>query len=90
MTIPEALTKATAGGYQSAFTPREPALRVGIVGLHTFSTMHVDAIWLDLECWRALGRTLGWQHERVWQGYWQGFSAHLAHGNTPEACFATV
>jgi hypothetical protein len=52
--------------------------------------MQVDAIFLDPEFWRALGRTLGWHHERVWKGYWQGFIDHLAQSKTPESFFATL
>jgi hypothetical protein len=88
MTIQEALTKAREGGYQHECKDRDPGLRAGVLGLHAFSTMHVDDFFLDPEFWRALGHTLGWQHERVWRGQWQRFIDHLAHGNTPESFFA--
>jgi hypothetical protein len=90
MTIQEALTKAREGGYHQEFKPRELGLRVGVVGLHAFSAMHVDAIFLDPEFWRALGRTLGWQHERVWKGQWQRFIDHLVQGKTPDSFFAQL
>jgi hypothetical protein len=45
-------------------------MRVGVLGSHALSTIRVDDIFLDPHCWRALGRTLGWHHERVWQGQW--------------------
>jgi hypothetical protein len=90
MTIQEALTKASKGGYQPAFKHHEPGLRTVIVGSHGFSTIQVNAIFLDPDFWRALGRTLGWQHERVWRGQWQCFIDHLAQGNTPESFFATL
>jgi len=90
MTIQEALTKAREGGYHQGFQHCEPGMRVGILGVHAFSTMQVDAIFLDPEFWRALGRTLGWHHEHVWKGYWQGFIDHLVQGNTPESFFATL
>lgn len=86
MTLQEVMTKAREGGYQPAFKHREPGMRVGVVGLHAFRTIQVDDLFLDPEFWRALGRTLGWQHERVWKGSID----HLAHGNTPEAFFATL
>jgi len=88
MTIQEALTKAREGGYQHDFKHREPGLRAGVLGFHTFSTMHVDPLFLAPACWHALGRTLGWQHERVWRGQWQQCMDHLAHGNTPVSFFA--
>jgi hypothetical protein len=90
MTIQEGLTKAREGGYQHAFKHHEPGLRASVLGLHAFRTIHVDAIFLDPDFWRALGRTLGWYHERVWKGYWQGFIDHLAQGNTPESFFADL
>jgi hypothetical protein len=89
MTVQEALTKAREGGYQHAFKHRDPGLRAVVIGLHAFSTIHVDDFFLDPAFWRALGRTRGWQHERVWRGQWQRFIAHLAHGNTPASFFAT-
>ena len=89
MTIQEALTKASEGGYQPAFKHHAPGMRAVIVGLHGFSIIHVNAIFLDPEFWCALGRTLGWHHEPVWKGYWQRFIDHLAHGNTPASFFAT-
>jgi hypothetical protein len=88
MTIQEALSKAVEGGYQPNSQHRELGMRAGVLGLHTFSTIHVDECFLDPNFWRALGRTLGWQHERVWRGQWQRFIDHLAHGNTPESFFA--
>ena len=88
MTIQEALSKAVEGGYQHEFKAHEPSLRTGLLGLHGFSTIHVDECFLDPNFWRALGRTLGWQHERVWREQWQRFIDHLAHGNTPESFFA--
>jgi len=90
MTIQEALTKAREGGYQHAFKHREPGLQAGVLGLHAFSTIQVDDFFLDPEFWRALGRTLGWQDERVWRGQWQRFIDHLAQGNTPASFFARL
>jgi hypothetical protein len=90
MTIQEALTKAAEGGYHHDSQPQELTIRVGIVGSNTFRTIHVDAIFLDPNFWRALGRTLGWHHERVWRGQWQGFIDHLAQGKIPDAFFATL
>jgi hypothetical protein len=60
MTIQEALTKASEGGYQPAFKHHEPGMRAVIVGLHGFSIIQVDAIFLDPAFWCVLGRTLGW------------------------------
>jgi hypothetical protein len=90
MTVQEALTKAREGGYQHAFKPRAPGLRAVVIRLHGFHAIHVDDFFLDPEFWRALGRTLGWQDERVWKGQWQCFIDHLAQGNTPESFFATL
>jgi hypothetical protein len=90
MTIQEALTKAAEGGYHHDSQPQELTIRVGIVGSNTFRTIRVDAIFLDPNFWRALGRTLGWHHERVWRGQWQGFIDHLAQGKIPDAFFATL
>jgi hypothetical protein len=90
MTIQEALTKASEGGYQPTFKHHESGMQAGIVGLHGFSIIPVNAIFLDPEFWCALGRTLGWHHEPVWKGYWQRFIDHLAQGNTPESFFATL
>ena len=59
MTIQEARTKAREGGYQPAFKHRESGMRAVIVGLHGFRIIQVNAIFLDPEFWRALGRTLG-------------------------------
>jgi hypothetical protein len=53
-------------------------------------TIRVDDIFLDPHFWRALGRTLGWHHERVWTGYWQGFIDHVAQGKTPESFFTNL
>jgi hypothetical protein len=88
MTIQEALTKAREGGYQHDCKHRDPGLRAGVLGLHAFRTMQVDECFLDPNFWRALGRMLGWQHERLWRGQWQRFIDHLAQGNTPESFFA--
>src|SRR5262249_43433656 len=82
--------KATAGGYQHACNAHAPRLRAGLLGWHGFSTIQVDACFLDPEFWRALGHTLGWDHERVWQGSWPGFLDHVAHGNTPASFFAAL
>jgi hypothetical protein len=71
MTIQEALTKASEGGYQHEFKAHEPGLRAGVVGLHAFRTIQGNDFFLDPEFWRALGRTLGWHPERVWRGQWQ-------------------
>lgn len=90
MPIQEALTKAREGEYQHDFKHRETGLRAGVLGLHAFSTIQVDDFFLDPEFWRALGRTLGWHHERVWQEQWQHFIDHLAQGKTPESFFATL
>ena len=90
MTIQEARTKAREGGYQPAFKHRESGMRAVIVGLHGFSIIQVNAIFLDPEFWRALGRTLGWHHESEWKGYWQRFIDHLAQGKTPESFFAML
>jgi len=90
MTLQEVMTKASEGGYQHEFPDHEPGLRAVIVGLHGFSIIQVNAIFLDPHFWYALGRTLGWHHEPVWQGPWQRFLDHLAHGNTPETFFATL
>ena len=90
MTIQEALTKAREGGYHQEFQHRVPGLRVGVLGVHAFRTMQVDAIFLDLEFWRVLGRTLGWHHERVWKGQWQRFLDHLTQGTTPDSFFTTL
>jgi hypothetical protein len=87
MTLQEALTKAREGGYPHDFQHRELHIRIGVVGLHAFSTIHVDEIFLDTEFWYALGRTLGWHHERVWRRQWQRCIDHLARGNTPESFF---
>jgi hypothetical protein len=45
-----------------------PGIRAGVVGWHAFRTIHVDEFFLDPNFWRALGRTQGWHHERVWRG----------------------
>jgi hypothetical protein len=90
MTIQEALTKAREGGYPRDLKHQELNIRVGVLGLHAFRTMQVDEIFLDPDFWRALGRTQGWQHERVWKGYWQGFLDHLAQGKTPASFFADL
>jgi len=50
----------------------------------------VEDFCLDPEFWRALGRMLGWQHERVWRDHRQRFIDHLAQGKTPELFFATL
>jgi hypothetical protein len=90
MTIQEALTKARAGGYHHDCTHQELGRRTGVVGLHGFSTIEVDDIFLDPHFWHALGRSLGWHQEHVWQGYWQGFLDHLVQGHTPASFFATL
>jgi hypothetical protein len=90
MTIQEALTKAREGGYQHEFKHPKPGMQVGVLGLHAFRTIHVDDFFLDPEFWGALGRTLGWQHERVWRGQWQCFIDHLAQGNTPDSFFTNL
>jgi hypothetical protein len=90
MTIQEVLTKASEGGYLHDSQRQALTIRVGVLGLHAFRTIHVDEFLLDPEFWRALGRTLGWQHERVWRGQWQGFIDHVAQGNTPASFFATL
>jgi hypothetical protein len=90
MTIQEALTKVRAGGYQYEFKYHDPGRRAGVLGLHAFSTLHVEDFCLDPEFWRALGRMLGWQHERVWRNHRQRFIDHLAQGKTPELFFATL
>jgi len=90
MTIPEVLTKATEGGYQHECKAHEPRLRAGVLGLHAFSTIHVDDFFLDPEFWRALGHTLGLHHEPEWKSYWQRFIDHVAHGNTPASFFAPL
>jgi hypothetical protein len=56
MTIQEALSKAVEGGYQHDSQHRELGMRAGVLGLHTFSTMHVDECFLDprvLACARS-------------------------------------
>jgi hypothetical protein len=90
MTIQEALTKARAGGYHRDCTHHELGMRAGVLGLHAFSTIHVDEFFLDPEFWRALGHSLGWHEERVWKGYWQRFLDHLIQGHTPASFFATL
>jgi hypothetical protein len=90
MTIAEARTKASEGGYPRDATHQDLDIRVGVLGLHAFRTMQVDECFLDPEFWRALGRTLWWQHERVWRGQWQRFIDHLAQGNTPASFFARL
>jgi hypothetical protein len=90
MTIQEALQKASEGGYPRDATPQDLDIRVGVLGMHAFCTMQVDAIFLDPEFWRALGRTLGWYDERMWKGYWQRFIDHLAQGNTPASFSARL
>jgi hypothetical protein len=44
MTMQEAPTKAREGGYQHNFKHREPSMRIGVVGLHAFSTIQMDDI----------------------------------------------
>jgi hypothetical protein len=90
MTIEEARTKAREGEYPRDATHQKLEIRVGVLGLHAFRTMQVDALFLDPEFWHALGRTLGWHHEPVWKGYWQGFLDHVAQGNTPASFFARL
>jgi hypothetical protein len=47
MTIQEAITKAREGGCQPAFKHREPGMRAGVLGMHAFSTIHMDDFFLD-------------------------------------------
>ena len=88
MTIQEVLTKASEGGYHHDAQRQALTIRVGVLGSHAFRTIRVDAIFLDPEFWCALGRTLGWHHERVWKGQWHRFIDQLAEGKTPEDFFA--
>ena len=90
MTIQEVLTKAREGGYHHDSQRQALIIRVGVLGSHAFRTIRVDDIFLDPHFWRALGRTLGWHCERVWQGQWQGFIDHLAQGKTPDSFFAQL
>jgi hypothetical protein len=90
MTIQEALQKAREGGYPRDAKPQDLDICVGVLGLHAFRTLQIDECFLDPEFWRALGPTLGWQHERVWRGQWQRFIDHLAQGKTPASFFATL
>ena len=90
MTIQEALQKTSEGGYPRDAKHQELDIRVGVLGMPACRTMQVDAVFLDPHCWRVLGRTLGWHHERVWKGYCQRFLDHLAQGNTPASFFARL
>ena len=90
MTLQEVLTKVAEGGYHHDAKHRALGIHVGVIGTHALRTVYVDEIFLDPNFWRALGRTLGWHHERVWKGQWQGFIDHLAQGNTPESFFTTL
>jgi hypothetical protein len=50
MTIQEALTKASEGGYKPEFKHHEPGIRAVVVRLHGFSIIRVDDFFLAARC----------------------------------------
>jgi hypothetical protein len=77
MTTQEAIAKAIEGGY-TAYKPQGPSWPIP------------EQYFLDTSFWEALGRTLEWKPESLWQSYWDRFIIHLTQGKSLESFFVNL
>lgn len=105
MDIQTAIKKAIEGGYyKELLGSKSVAWDIYAEGIRTWNVLdpetkswdipHInfDKIFLDPKFWQCLGKAMGWQLEREWEGthwkkYWHRFIDHLAEGKTIEKYF---
>ncbi len=93
MTIEQAIKKAIEGGYKRIPSDFSLGFENGyLINYGDCGQVWLEAILLDPQFWQCLGKAMGWQMVREWEGrywkkYWHRFIDHLAENKSIDSFF---